>query len=338
VAAPLVADHVLEYPGGYTRSVGPVIGRFLTSLRDGRIEGVRISDGRVLVPPTEYDPITSDPVGDDWVDVGPAGVVQSWTWVAKPRPGKHALDRPFAFALIRPDGADTAMLHAVDAGSADVMAVGMRVAPRWRAERAGSVTDIEAWVPAGDAGAAAGDVTSAEGVRDGAAQPESTQESAREAITGITVPIRLEYKRSAGQATTRYLQGLAEGKIIGGRAPSSTDVYAGSRGTDPKTGEPTSVEVEVQDRGTIATFCVVNIPGLSELAPEVPYVSAAILLDGADNTFFGLIRGVDVDDVRMGMRVKAVWADELKADHTSIKWWEPTGEPDAPYETYKDNA
>ena len=56
MAEPLVEPHVLEYPGGYTRSVGPVIGRFLTGLRDGRIEAVRLADGRVLVPPTEYDP------------------------------------------------------------------------------------------------------------------------------------------------------------------------------------------------------------------------------------------------------------------------------------------
>jgi hypothetical protein len=324
VAAPLIADHVLEYPGGYTRSVGPVIGRFLTSLRDGRIEGVRISDGRVLVPPTEYDPVTSDATGDDWVSVGPAGVVQSWTWVSEPREGKQPLDKPFAFALIRPDGADTALLHVVDAGSDDAMSVGMRVAPRWRSERVGSVRDIEAWVPLVD-----GEEPSSPG-------PNAADAEA-EAVTGIVTPYRLEYKRSAGAATTRYLHGMAERKIIGARAPNSTEVYAGSRGTDPKTGEPTSVEVEVQDRGTIATFCVVNIPGLSELAPEVPYVSAQILLDGADNTFFGLIRGVSVDDVRMGMRVQAVWADELVADHTSIKWWEPTGEPDADYATYKDN-
>jgi uncharacterized OB-fold protein len=325
VASPLIADHVLEYPGGYTRSVGPVIGRFLTSLRDGRIEGVRISDGRVLVPPTEYDPVTSAPTGDDWVEVGPGGIVQSWTWVAKPRPDKHPLEKPFAFALVRPDGADTAILHAVDAGSPDVMRVGLRVGPRWRDERVGSVRDIECWVPLGD-----GEQPSSPG-------PTAANAEA-EPVTGIVSPIRLEFKRSAGEATTRFLHGLAEGKIIGAKAPNSEDIYAGSRGTDPKSGEPTSVEVEVQDRGTITTFCVVNIPGLSELAPEVPYVSASILLDGADNTFFGLIRGVPVDEVRMGMRVKAVWADELVADHTSIKWWEPTGEPDAPYESYKENA
>jgi uncharacterized OB-fold protein len=156
-------------------------------------------------------------------------------------------------------------------------------------------------------------------------------------VTGITVPIKLEFTQRASRTTARYLEGLGQGKIIGFRAPNSKEVYAGSRGTDPTTGEPTTVEVEVQDTGCIATFCVVNIPGLSELAPEIPYVSAQILLDGADNTFFGLIRGCEVEDVHMGMRVKAKWADELKPDHTSILWFEPTGEPDAPYEHYKDN-
>ena len=93
-----VAHHVLEYPGGYTRSVGPVIGRFLTGLRDGEIVGVRIADGRVLVPPTEYDPVTSDPVGD-FVTVGPAGTVRRGRGSSSPRPGKQPLDHPFAFAL-----------------------------------------------------------------------------------------------------------------------------------------------------------------------------------------------------------------------------------------------
>jgi hypothetical protein len=320
------AHHVLEYPGGYTRSVGPVVGRFLTALRAGRLEGVRLADGRVLVPPTEYDPATSAavaPDGDHWVALGPAGRVQSWTWVAAPRAGKHPLERPFAFALIRPDGADTAMLHAVDCGRPDAITAGMRVAPRWRAERVGHVTDIEAWVPLAD-----GEEPQPAPLR---VPPDDDQP-----VTGIVSPVRLEYEINAGEATTRYLLGLARGRIVGGRAPSSDEVYAASRGTDPKTGEPTSVEVEVHDTGVVTTFCVVNIPGLSELAPEIPYASAQILLDGANNTFFGLIRGVPVDEVRMGMRVKARWADELVADHTAILWWEPTGEPDAPYEHYRD--
>ena len=139
----LVAPNILEYP--YTRTVGPVLGRFMTGLRDGRIEGVRAQDGRVLVPPAEYDPVTSEAL-DEFVEVGQAGVVTTWAWVSEPR-ANQPLDRPFAWALIRLDGADTALLHAVDAGDEARMATGMRVRVKWRDERAGEIQDIACFVP-----------------------------------------------------------------------------------------------------------------------------------------------------------------------------------------------
>jgi hypothetical protein len=137
--------HVLEYP--YKRSVGPVIGRFLAGLRDGRIEGIRTKAGRVLVPPLEYDPETADALSD-FVEVGTSGVVTTWCWVVEPRKN-NPLDRPFAWALVLLDGADTAMLHAVDAGDESRMRTGMRVRVRWRAEREGHIRDIECFEPEG---------------------------------------------------------------------------------------------------------------------------------------------------------------------------------------------
>ena len=139
----LSAPHVLEYP--YTRSVGLVIGRFLAGLRERRIEGVRTRDGRVLVPPTEYDPVTSEDL-DEWVPVKDTGVVASWAWVYSPR-ANHPLQRPFAWALVRLDGADTAVLHVVDAGEESRMATGMRVRVRWRSETNGEIQDIECFEP-----------------------------------------------------------------------------------------------------------------------------------------------------------------------------------------------
>ena len=139
----LTAQYVLEYP--YHRTVGPVIGRFLTGLRDRRIEGIRTRDGRVLVPPVEYDPTTSEAL-DEFVEVGQSGVVTAWTWVAQPRP-QQPFDRPFAYALIRLDGADTALLHVVDAGSADAMSTGLRVRAKWRDKTEGHICDIECFVP-----------------------------------------------------------------------------------------------------------------------------------------------------------------------------------------------
>jgi uncharacterized OB-fold protein len=141
----LSAPYVLEYV--YRRSVGPVLGRFLAGLRDGQILGARTSTGRVLVPPAEYDPDTSEPVGD-LVEVGTAGIVTTWTWVETPRP-RHPLPRPFAWALVKLDGADTGMLHAVDAGAREAMRTGMRVRVRWRAERVGEIGDIACFEPEG---------------------------------------------------------------------------------------------------------------------------------------------------------------------------------------------
>ena len=73
--------------------------------------------------------------------VGPGGEVVSYTWVAEPR-SKQPLDRPFAYALIRLDGADTPMLHAVDAVEESHISVGSRVKPRWADEPVGGIRDL----------------------------------------------------------------------------------------------------------------------------------------------------------------------------------------------------
>ena len=143
VADPYIVTTTLEFP--YRRSLGPVVGGFMRALGEHRIVGVRTPSGEVLVPPLEYDPRTGAAL-DDLVDVGPGGVVGSWTWVAAPT-RRHPLDHPFAFALITLDGAATALVHAVDVPDEEAMRAGMRVVPRWRDEPQGRITDIEAFVP-----------------------------------------------------------------------------------------------------------------------------------------------------------------------------------------------
>ncbi|MGQ0826456.1 MAG: Zn-ribbon domain-containing OB-fold protein [Actinomycetota bacterium] len=130
--------------------MGPVVGAFLTGLADRRVVGVRTAAGRVLVPPLEYDPDTGDAAGDE-VAVGSAGVVERSAWVGEPL-RDHPFDRPFAWALVRLDGADTAMLHAVDAPSAAAVAPGTRVRIRWRTETEGKITDIECFEVEGPGG------------------------------------------------------------------------------------------------------------------------------------------------------------------------------------------
>ena len=131
----------------YTRSTGPIVGRFLTELRERRIVGNRASDGRVIVPPMEYDPDTAEAL-DEFVEVGQAGEIVSWAWVKEPRDA-HPFDRPFAWALIKLDGADVPMLHCVDAGSEDALSTGARVQVRWAEETRGFISDIACFELAG---------------------------------------------------------------------------------------------------------------------------------------------------------------------------------------------
>jgi uncharacterized OB-fold protein len=151
----------------------------------------------------------------------------------------------------------------------------------------------------------------------------------------MIAPISLRYTHSASAEESRYLRALAEGKILGQRCPSCGKVYVPPRGACPTCGVPTATDVELPDTGTVTTFCVVNVPFQGQRVP-VPYVAASVLLDGADIPFQHLILGCAPQDVRMGMRVRAAWKppEQWGTTAENIDHFEPTGEPDAPYDSY----
>ncbi len=156
-------------------------------------------------------------------------------------------------------------------------------------------------------------------------------------VTALATPIRLDYRFTAGTAQSRTLRGLARGKFIGQRCPVCHKVYMPSRGSCPTDGVGTDDEVELPDTGTVTTFCVVNVPFAGQTI-ELPYICAQILLDGANISFMGLIQEIPAAEVRMGLRVEAVWVpeDELGPTMASVRYFRPTGEPDADYETFKE--
>lgn len=305
----------------YTRSTGPVLGRYFTALREGEILGARLHDGRIVTPPPEFDPTTLDPV-TDFVALGTTGEVISWTWVPE-RVAGQPLAKPFAFALITLDGASEPFLHALDVDSPGDVSTGMRVQVRWAEERVGAITDIACFVPLSSSG------------EQPAAEPTAL-ESAAEPVSTIVTPVGLDYLYAASPEESAFFGALAEGKIVGQRCPTCEKVYVPPRGACPTDGVPTTEKVELAQEGTVTTFCVVNVPFAGQQI-EIPYVSAYILLDGADIALQHLIQGIPAEDVRMGLRVKAVWKprEEWTTSVANIAYFEPTGEPDADYETYQ---
>lgn len=307
----------------YTRSTGPVLGRFLTGLRDGVIVAGRTSAGEVAVPPLEFDPVTHHAT-TDFVEVSSVGTVTSWTWVSEPVKDQP-FDRPFAFALVTLDGATTPLLHALDVASASDVSTGMRVRVRWADERVGSITDIRCFEPLapGESGL---DTLPGAGYSTTDGDP----------VTGVITPVSLDYDYAASPEESLFYRGLNEGRILGQRCPTCEKVYIPPRSACPADGTPTVEEIELSHSGTVTTFCIVNVPFLGQKITP-PYVSAYVLLDGADIAVLHLILGVPADEVRMGMRVKAVWKpkDEWTFSLENIDHFAPTGEPDAEYDTYK---
>ena len=246
----------------------------------------------------------------------------SWTWQPEPLEGQP-LDRPFAWALVKLDGADTPLLHAVDAGSSDAISTGARVHVHWVDEPVGAITDI-AYFALGD--------TAREDV------PESADD--RDPITMLVSPSSLEIQHTASLPESTFLRGLEEGKLIGAQPSWRTATRARCTSLRAKpTRRPASSStefVELPDKGTVTTFAIINIPFAGQRI-KPPYVAAYVLLDGADIPFLHLVTEIEAADVRMGMRVEAVWKprEEWGLGIDNIDYFRPTGEPDADYETYK---
>ncbi len=310
----------------YTRSTGPVLGAFFTGLRDGRLVGVRDSRGAVHVPPVEFDPHTHEAL-TDLVEVGSGakieGTVAGWTWVPVPT-DLHRSDSPFAWALVRFDGADTALLLPLAADGPEAVSTGMRVRLRWSAERTGTIHDIACVVPA-DAPPGAG-----EGHDDEAPQP-----TGGEPVSVVITPIGLSVTHTAGPAESEFLRAIVQGRMLGRRRSNGPEVYVPPRDYCPSDGVAMGEYVEVADVGTVTTFGIVNVPFAGqEIKP--PYVTAYILLDGSDVPIQHLVLGCEASEVRMGMRVRAVWTPEADrpASMKAIRHFEPSGDPDADPDSY----
>jgi uncharacterized OB-fold protein len=160
-----------------------------------------------------------------------------------------------------------------------------------------------------------------------------------EMVRAIRTPASLLYQYTAGKASSEFLRAVADKRLVGRRCPACGKVYVPPRGSCPTDGVAMTEEVELGHSGTITSFCVVNVPFMGNLM-EIPYVSALIVLDGADIPLMHLIQETTYDQVHPGMRVEAVWVpdDEIGPTLESIKYFRPNGEPDAPYDSYKDNV
>jgi uncharacterized OB-fold protein len=335
VSEPLRAEHVVRF--AYQRTVGGATGRFLAGLARCEVWGSRTAADRVVVPPMDHDPDSGAPTRE-FARVGDRGTVRSWTWVEAPAPG-HPLPRPFAFALIRLDGADTDLLHVVDVDSEFTLAAGLRVRAVWREERGGSIGDIQAFRPdSSQPDNPAPDGSQPRGSRPASSPPEAAPRGAGPGelrssqappnvdpeAPPLTSDLELHYGYEPGLVLSRFLRELGRRRIEGGRCPGCAAVYVPPRPRCPACGAGPMAPVDVPDRGVVASYAVARVPPYGS-AVQVPFAWASIRLDGTDVPFPHLLADVPLDEIRVGMRVRAVWvpAAELAPTWASIRHFGP---------------
>ena len=130
-----------ELAYNYKRSSGPVMSKFFEALGQQKILGTKSTAGKVFSPAAEFDPETNEPL-KEMVEVGPGGVIESFSWIEDPQ-HHHLIKEPFAFALIKLDGADTSMLHMVTQCNETDLSIGSRVKANWSEIQEQRITDIK---------------------------------------------------------------------------------------------------------------------------------------------------------------------------------------------------
>ena len=131
----------------YKYSVGSIGSRFLIALRDDKkIIGMKCPTcNKVYLPPRV---VCSTCYGqlDEWVDLDGKGTLQTYV-VVHYALQVHPVEPPFAYGIIKLDGADTGLTHLLGEMDLNEISMGMRVEPVFREERQGNILDIKYFRP-----------------------------------------------------------------------------------------------------------------------------------------------------------------------------------------------
>lgn len=128
----------------------------------------------------------------------------------------------------------------------------------------------------------------------------------------------------AGRVGSRFIISLRDNhKILGVRCPKCDKVYVPPREYCEK--DLTKLDenwVELGNEGVITNYTIVNYND-KHLPRKAPYILALIKVDGADTPFAHIVEGIEPEQVKIGMRVKAVYSKDTTNTIRDLDHFEP---------------
>ena len=153
-------------------------------------------------------------------------------------------------------------------------------------------------------------------------------QTATEKLEGLDVwlyhgQIYIPNSYSAGAVGSRFLIELRDKKrIMGTKCTACNRVYVPARSICKDCLANLKEWVEVSDKGTLLTYSVCYEPNPVQPV-DAPVVYGIVQLDGADTGFVHMLGEVEPEQLRVGMRVQAVFKAEREASILDIRYFKP---------------
>jgi len=116
-----------------------------------------------------------------------------------------------------------------------------------------------------------------------------------------------------GRGAKVLAEGMKDRTIRGIRCPQCERVYVPGPTYCRVCYIPIDEVVDCSDEGVIMSFCI-EMADVRGNPMDEHRVSAMIKFDGAVTWFIGTVHDIDPMDVKIGMKVKAVWKDETEGN------------------------
>ena len=135
--------------------------------------------------------------------------------------------------------------------------------------------------------------------------------------------IKVPYTWSVGETGSRFLIGLRDRKkIFGTRCLKCDKVYLPPRKNCGQCFSENLEWVELGSQGALITYTIVRYES-STTPIKPPFAYGMILLDGASTGLVHLLGEVELEEIKTGMRVEAVFKDERIGDILDIRYFRP---------------
>jgi len=150
-----------------------------------------------------------------------------------------------------------------------------------------------------------------------------TGDAQKQQYHSIVGKMEIPYHIYAGQLASDFFIGLRDSKkITGTKCSKCNKVYVPPKSVCGHCFSKLDSLVEVGSTGTLLTFTEVSYKEAVQPV-DPPFVYGVVKLDGADTGMVHFIGEVKPADIKIGMKVQAVFKDERKGNILDIKYFKP---------------